>query len=223
MEVDTIEECEQAVDDLEHYMQWLMKELIVEYIAADNFQEIHMIVLEEYDKAFLTVQLYEDRIQTLKTETLWQKRLKEYPTATQIWLFFKEELGWSDEVCAGVMGNLMAEAGGQTLKIKWDIWDKSGGYYGICQWAIKYIPTIANQSLENQLLHIKNTVEKTMNNWGRKYAKGFNYEQFLALRDPKEVALAFAACYERCHTRHYNIRTINAMKAYEYYTSGTRE
>ena len=36
-EVDTIEECEQAVDDLEYYMQWLMKELIVEYIAADNF------------------------------------------------------------------------------------------------------------------------------------------------------------------------------------------
>lgn len=62
-----------------------------------------------------------------------------------------------------------------------------------------------------------------MNNWGYKYAKDFNYEQFLALKDPKEVALAFAACYERCHIRHYNIRTINAMKAYEYYTSGTRE
>jgi hypothetical protein len=175
--------------------------------------------LQKLDKKYL-----EDYLNILADEEAqWAKRMEEYPVATQIWLFMKEELGWSDAVCAGVLGNMMAEAGGQTLKIQWNIWDKSGGYYGICQWAIKYVPTIANNSLEQQLLHIKNTVEKTMNGWGRKYAEGFGYSEFIALEDPKEVALAFAACYERCSKKHYQVRTVNAMKAYEYFTSDTRE
>ena len=222
-EFNTIEENERAIAELETYVNWLTTTLIEMYSNEINYSEISTWISEECDKVSKTIVLYENKIFSIKEEILWQKRAEEYPVATQIWLFMKEELGWSDEVCAGVLGNMMAEAGGQTLKIKWNIWDKSGGCYGICQWAIKYTPTIADNSLENQLLHIKNTVEKTMNNWGYKYAKGFGYAEFIALEDPKEVALAFAACYERCHTRHYQIRTVNAMKAYEYFTSDTRE
>lgn len=222
-EFNTIEENERVIAELETYVNWLTTTFIEMYSNEVNYSEISAWISEECDKVSKTIVLYENKIFSIKEEILWQKRTEEYPVATQIWLFMKEELGWSDEVCAGVLGNMMAEAGGQTLKIKWNIWDKSRGYYGICQWAIKYTPTIADNSLENQLLHIKNTVEKTMNNWGHKYAKGFGYAEFIALEDPKEVALAFAACYERCHTRHYQIRTVNAMKAYEYFTSDTRE
>lgn len=223
IEFNSVDECYIAIEELQSYNTWLMSELIREYTDAENFLEIYDYILDEYNRINVIIDSYENNIQALELDALWSERKQKYPTATQIWLFFKDELGWSDAICAGVMGNLMAEAGGQTLKIQWNIWDKSGGYYGICQWAIKYTPTIANQSLENQLLHIKNTVEKTMNNWGRKYEKDFNYEKFIALEDPKEVALAFAKCYERCSSKHYNIRTINAMKAYEYFTSDTRE
>ena len=193
----------------------------VDYIEASTMltDEVHR--LNALDELYLQDYLY--ILEKEEEDAKWELRAEEYPVATQIWLFMKEELNWSDAVCAGVLGNMMAEAGGQTLKIQWNIWDKSGGYYGICQWAIKYVPTIANNSLEQQLLHLKNTVEKTMNDWGRKYAEGFGYSEFIALEDPKEVALAFAACYERCSTKHYQVRTVNAMKAYEYFTSDTRE
>lgn len=222
-EFNTIEENERVIAELETYVNWLTTTFIEMYSNEVNYSEISAWISEECDKVSKTIVLYENKIFSIQEEILWQKRTEEYPVATQIWLFMKEELGWSDEVCAGVLGNIMAESGGQTLKIQWDIWDKSQGYYGICQWAIKYVPTIADNSLEQQLLYIKNTVEETMNVWGHKYADNFGYAEFIALEDPKEVALAFAACYERCNTRHYQIRTVNAMKAYEYFTSDTRE
>lgn len=224
IESNSIEENEQAIAELETYINWLNNNLVEMYSNEINYNEIKEWISEECNKISTIIALYKNKIFSIQEDdALWQKRAKEYPVATQIWLFMKEELGWSDVVCAGVLGNMMAEAGGQTLKIQWNIWDKSGGYYGICQWAIKYVPTIANNSLEQQLLHIKNTVEKTMNGWGRKYAEGFGYSEFIALEDPKEVALAFAACYERCSKKHYQVRTVNAMKAYEYFTSDTRE
>ena len=42
----------------------------------------------------------------------WDTRKEEYPAATEAWLIMKEEFGWSDTVCAGIIGNLMAECGG---------------------------------------------------------------------------------------------------------------
>ena len=44
--------------------------------------------------------------------------MKEYPAATVIWITLKEE-GFSDEVIAGIIGNLMAEVGGQTLNLNY--------------------------------------------------------------------------------------------------------
>ena len=39
-----------------------------------------------------------------------------YPTAEYVWAFLKKQ-GFSDTVAAGIMGNMMAEVGGQTLKL----------------------------------------------------------------------------------------------------------
>lgn len=55
----------------------------------------------------------------------------EYPVATEIWNFMKAQ-GWNDYVCAGIMGNIMAEVGGQSFNIRYDAY--GDGYYGICQW-----------------------------------------------------------------------------------------
>jgi hypothetical protein len=147
----------------------------------------------------------------------WNIRKKEYPIATEVWLFLKNEMGWSDTICAGVMGNMMAEVGGQTFNLDYNLWDDSGHYYGICQWVDYYCPEVMGTSLQQQLQYLKETVEFNMNEWN------VPYEKFLNSKTPEEAALLFAMGYERCNTVHYYIRTVNAVKAYEYYTSDTRE
>ena len=147
--------------------------------------------------------------------------VEKYPLARTVWDFFKEELNWNDYVAAGVMGNLMVETGGQTLNLKWDLWDKaSHQYYGLCQWSQKYYPEMINASLEEQLQFIKESVKPIIDTFGKNYAKGFNYEQFCQMEDIEEAALAFAKAYERCSSKSYNIRMTSALKAYEYFCAG---
>ena len=47
-----------------------------------------------------------------------------------------KELGWNDYVCAGIVGNLMAEVGGQTLNIDPQL---GNSYYGICHIFISFV------------------------------------------------------------------------------------
>lgn len=211
---------------------------IVNYIYIPNLSEKNVCkqisILEKYIESlyekvlnydirlYLEVRIEEEKITQIIREyqkdlDKYKKQREEYPVATQIWYFFKEELGWNDAVCAGVLGNLMAEAGGQTLKIQWNIYDTQKDYYGICQWSKLYCPEVMGVSLEKQLDYIKNTVEETFDVWGRCYKTNFTYKDFISLSNPKEAALAFAKCYERCNKRHYSVRLKNATVAYDYY------
>ena len=150
-------------------------------------------------------------------EAKWNTRKLEYPVATEIWLYMKN-LGWTDEVCAGIMGNLMAEVGGGTLAIQYWLYDPTGQYYGICQWYYEYCPAVQGTDLFTQLEYLKSTIKYNIDLFGYIYADNFNYEKFLALTNEKEIALAFAKTYERCSQEHYEIRAINATLAYEYFT-----
>ena len=47
----------------------------------------------------------------------------------------------------------------------------------------------------------------------------FNFNSFLNLNDEKEVAKAFAKCYERCGSSSLNQRQKNATTAYNYFTN----
>lgn len=151
----------------------------------------------------------------------WEKRKSEYPVATKIWLYMKNELGWNDTICAGVMGNLMAEVGGQTLNIQPELYGHNDrGYYGICQWSAKYYPAVQGKDLDFQLDFLRDTVEYQFNTYGRLYQSGMKYEQFTQMEgDCGEAALAFAKVYERCNSKHYAVRVKNAAKAYEYFTN----
>ena len=150
-------------------------------------------------------------------EAKWNARKLEYPVATEIWLYMKN-LGWTDEVCAGIMGNLMAEVGGGTLAIQYWLYDPTGQYYGMCQWYYEYCPVVQGTDLFTQLEYLKSTIKYNIDLFGYIYADNFNYEKFLALTNEKEIALAFAKTYERCSQEHYEIRAINATLAYEYFT-----
>ena len=61
-----------------------------------------------------------------------------------------KNLGWNDYVCAGIMGNLMAETGGQTLDLDPKAYSSNKNYYGICQWSKKYYAEVHKKDLEFQ-------------------------------------------------------------------------
>lgn len=146
----------------------------------------------------------------------WRVRAEEYPAATQAWLYMKD-LGWSDYVCAGIMGNMMAECGGQTLDIDWQLYDHTGWFYGICQWSMYYFPEARDLELEQQLDYLRDTIEGEFDYAGFCYYSGFTYEDFLEMTDCRDIALAFAKVYERCGSGSYSIRQRNAEVAYEYF------
>lgn len=132
-----------------------------------------------------------------------------YEQSKQIWNSLKS-LGLNDYVCAGIMGNIMAEVGGQSLDISlWPQCDKNG-YYGICQWAGNRKQRLLNDfgtTLEDQISFLSVELFEVI-------PKG---DSFYNMQDEKEAALYFAKYYERCGSGSYNVRQTNATKALEYF------
>lgn len=180
------------------------------------------VIVETKDRLLITEQYlsyYENRYEEIKKaeeEELWKQKALEYPAATQIWKELKS-FGYNDYVCAGIMGNIMAEVGGQTLDIHW--WEKGNGYYGICQWSKTYKQYVWDTSLEQQINFLVSSIRYEFDTYGFKYKKGFDYTGFYNLTNEKQAALAFAKCYERCGKASYNQRQINATKAYNYFVN----
>lgn len=172
-------------------------------------------VMTSYEQDIAAIEAEEARI-----EAMWADKSAQYPVATQVWRYMKEELGWNDYVCAGVMGNMMAEVGGQTLNLQPYLYGHDdSSYYGLCQWSKRYYPSVIGADIEGQLDFLKNTVQKELNTYGYLYRSGMKYEQFCSLTDAKEAALAFAKAYERCGSGSYGVRQTNAMKALDYFTN----
>lgn len=141
-----------------------------------------------------------------------------YPEAYKIWHYLKK-LGYNDYVCAGIMGNIMAECGGQTLNIQPYIYNSTFEYYGICQWSLKYCPSVKDMTLDEQLKFLSQTIEKEFNIFGTRYKENFKYKDFIGLKNEQDAALAFAKSYERCSSKYYLIRQKNAEIAYNYFVS----
>ncbi len=172
----------------------------------------------EWWNSYHAINFYNKKYQELYVNSeaaKWDKKKAEYPAATEIWLYMKS-LGWNDYVCAGIMGNLMAEVGGQTLNIQY--WLKGNGYYGMCQWSKGY-SKIWGADLPGQCNFLRDTIQYEFDTYGKAYYKGFNFNSFLNLTNEKEAALAFAKCYERCGSGSYSIRQKNATAAYNYFVN----
>lgn len=138
----------------------------------------------------------------------------EYKDATLIWEYMKN-LGWNDYVCAGILGNMMAEVGGGTLNLQTTI--SGNGFYGICQWAQMYSQDVWNKDLKGQLDYLKNDIKYQIDMFGFCYSNNFNFEKFLELENEQEAALAFMKCYERGLPQSNYVRQQYATIAYEYF------
>lgn len=191
-----------------------------------GYKEDHKIIQtakKEWNEANEEYLKYKLIIETLEQmhQEYWQDRMKEYPEATTIWIYLKEK-GFNDYVAAGIMGNLMAETGGQTLNIKSKSYSSNKSYYGICQWSATY-KAIWDKDLDEQLDYLLSTISYEFDVFGYAYKKDFNYESFLKLTDEKEAAKAFSKCYERCGSSSISVREKNATIALKYFTNKDKE
>ena len=155
-------------------------------------------------------------------------KYKEYPYASQVWEKLKN-YGYSDAVAAGILGNMMAECGGQTLNLQPFIYTR--GYYGLCMWYIDYTPQIVQRGeycrfgdecmcssdsysetaiVDHQLHVLEETLKKNMEYFGG------DYDYFCSLTNEVDAAWYFTKYYERGGW-HY-IRGQNATMALEYFT-----
>lgn len=149
----------------------------------------------------------------------WEVRASEYPVATQVWLYMKEEFGWNDIVCAGIMGNMMAECGGcWTSDLDLDVSSSSG--YGMIQWLGGRKQQLFNiygssPSIEDQLNFMKDELFGT--NGVTKQVTDSQLDKIINADNPEDCAYAFACYYERCGEDHRWVRRDYARRAYEYF------
>ena len=213
-----------TLDDMD-----VLVELIAEQISNMNaahqmadaarelgYSEDHAVIVlarQEYKEANALRKTYQAIYDKLLEH--WHQKEEEYPTAAYIWNYFKE-LGYNNQVCAGMLGNIMAETGGNTLEIQATIF--GNGYYGMCQWNKAY-SNVWGASLEEQCDYLRDTIEYEFDTFGYAYKRSFNYDSFLEITDIKDAALAFAKCYERCGSGSYYTRQQNAIAAYNYFVS----
>lgn len=153
-------------------------------------------------------------------EKVWMRRWEECPEATEIWLIMKE-FGWTDAACAGILGNIMREVGGNTLKhIDHTLYNSSKTHFGLCQWAKRYYPDIWPKdshvpSIREQMEFLRVTIQEYN---GHGFVYNFTEEYLFTATDPAEVAYVFCQGYERPGEAPDRRMTF-ALEAYNYFTS----
>ena len=178
---------------------------------------------EELHQAHEKIEVQSKEIEQYKKEVedeeaKWQRRYEEYPIATEAWIAMKAQ-GWSDVVCAGIMGNLMAETGGSgTLHLDWDSNGDNG--YGLVQWTSGRRNDIKNKygkypSVKEQIQFIHDELYGT--NGVRRQVTNSQFKSIMNADTPEECAYAFACYYERCATFSRSMRKGFARKAYDYF------
>lgn len=173
----------------------------------------------DLENAEADVEYYTEQQLIRQEEENWRVRAEEYPIATQAWLYMKNELGFNDIVCAGIMGNMMAECGGcWTSDLDWDVSSSSG--YGMIQWLggrkQQLFSIYGNTpSVENQLDFIKDELYGT--NGVTKQVTDSQLDKIMNAENPEDCAYAFACYYERCGEDHRWVRRDYARRAYEYF------
>lgn len=188
-------------------------------VAVQNLEDEAAQLNSKLAESEDLVETYETKVKNLEKEIndlnlkLASKVIypdEEYKLAASVWKHLKA-LGLNDYVCAGILGNIMAEVGGQTLDFsRWEHWSQ-GTHYGICQWGGSRKARLLNdfgRDFESQVRFLGVELFEVIP----------SNDSFYGMQDEKETALYFAKYYERCSSKYYSIRQENATKALEYFT-----
>lgn len=165
---------------------------------------------------------YSNKFEKVNSIIPFSEKLQEYPEATTVWITLKS-FGWNDYVCAGIIGNMMAEVGGHTLDLNiincaYD--HAPNGYltgsFGLCAWtpSSNYYGSkwFEDTSIEAQCRFIKNSLEEQIS-WG------LSVDDFLSVDNVYDAAYYFMKYYERPGHLNTSNRYADALIAYEYFTN----
>lgn len=188
--------------------------LVEEAMYSDEYtDQAYMQMFHEAQRLYSIIALAEG---TARHYEYWEQQ---HYYAAKTWQFFKQQ-GFSDTVACAIIGNMMVETSGGTLDLKPNVYSSSGGFYGLCQWSLYYKPFMADKSFEEQLVYLVEDMPREFEEFGFCYKSGFTYEDFLAMEDPEQAALAFAKVYERCGSGTYNWRKQCAIKVERFFVYG---
>lgn len=203
------DEALRLLEDAELVLE-LLEELISLGVTSENYSTALVALTQNYQENLDYYQIQYEEL--LAEENYWNTRFEEYPVATEVWRYLTEDLGYNEICAAGILGNMMVEAGGHSLVLDVEAYN-SAGYYGICQWSTHgYHSVVNNTDLQTQLEYLAETIEIEFT-----YSP-VTYEQFINSTTPEEASIYFARGYERCADP-YNRQTC-ASQAYEYFVPG---
>jgi hypothetical protein len=207
------------------FLFWLiLSDIAVVEVEASKVKDVVYMAnydvdeTEEYLTQIRTKQAELEKLEAKVASDLahYESWEEEHFYATKVFQYFMQR-GFTKEATCAIIGNMMIETSGGDLDLKPNIYSKSGNYYGLCQWSLKYYPETKNVSFESQLDYLFNTMPWEFNTFGWLYEEGFDYEDFIRMTDTAEAAIAFAKVYERCTPVSYKLRERAAIKAYEYF------
>lgn len=163
----------------------------------------------DYEKTtyFSDYETGEDICRAMEKAAKIERLILDRYTAGVVYEYLSER-DFSDVVIAGILGNMMAECGGQTLELLWYTYGGYGRYYGLCQWSLYYNPNVNGCDILGQLDYLMSNLQCNMEQFGG------SYEYFLSIEDPGEAAKYFCKYYERGSGR--NVRAKNARVALEW-------
>ena len=185
---------------------------------AENHPAV-VLAAADIDNTEADIEYYTEQQAIRQEEYNWQVRAEEYPAATEAWLYMKNEFGWSDTVCAGIIGNFMAECGGcWTQDLDWDINTSHG--MGMVQWIGGRRNQLidlygSNPSITDQLNFMRDELYGL--NGVTKQVTDSQLDKIMNAASPEDCAYYFACYYERCAEQHRYPRKGYARTAYEYF------
>ena len=195
---------------------------VLDGLATLGYADDHPAIVmakTDIENANADVEYYQEQFEIWEEKHKWEVRASEYPVATQVWLYMKNELGYNDIVCAGIMGNMMAECGGcWTSDLDWGVRSSSG--YGMIQWlggrrSQLFSVYGENPTIEDQLNFMHDELYGTDGiTW---QVSQWQLDKIMNASTPEECAYAFACYFERCGEGHRAPRRGYARTAYEYF------
>lgn len=212
--LDAITKCDEYSIVLQNTLLEVLDPEVVEITEAELARVAKIKAQYEAD--------YEVLLEQEAIAAFWNAKREEYPVATEVWLYMKENFGWSDVMCAGIMGNIMAEIGGGTLNFNnWNANGSSG--YGMFQWIGSRRTQIKSiygdfPTPTEQLEFMYDEMHGTDGVTNQLYINGW-LDKIMNAQTPEDVAYYFACYFERCADWAVSVRLGYARTAYNYFTN----
>lgn len=213
-----IEDIEVVIGELEAYIALLEETKAGLPTDHADYEQAAFMIDEALNELEEIIHCYQVDLEELLEEARWARKMEEYPVMTTIWLYMRDHFGWSKELCAGVIGNILAEAGGgYTMKIPTKI--AKTGPYGLCQWLGGRKNEIVKRygydaTVEEQLEFMYDEIFGT--DGVKQQITDSQRTKLLNSTSPEDAAIKFCRWFERPGGTG-NIRKKYARKVYEYF------